>query len=605
MDNSLIVQLGIDMNKLESGLAQSNALLEGFQEQVSEVGSKIIAAFAVEKIADFTYEVSELAGKAAGVNQAFSQLPQSTELMRALRDATHETVSDLQLMQYAIHAQNLNIPLKDLGTLLEFAHVRALDTNQDFNSLADTLITAIGRGGAGAKRAMAALQISTEDYNKALKETGSTTGAVMKLAEEAIDKTKGSLDKTLQAIEQNKAGWENFKVALGEAVNESGVLAASLDVLTRSAHVFADLFKKEGEVQLGVDDSRKLLDEMIKQLNDPANRGTPWYFTMLENLPKIAKDAGVEVRSLTDGTKSMFYIFKNPVKFVDGNNIKQASLDLTTIEGIEKRIKELKEQQLTAHGQEIRDLEKSIQLLEKQEKIMREGTGGGGGIADKYIAMLKPLQNVREETQKLAAAAYEATHKNDTLEQSFLKLEKTLIQINSGKGIQGTIQGLQAYQDQAKKTATEIEKNNKQATTSFEDMGRSIGTALGNAIDGTGQFITALITATLKIVEQYALQAMAAGAAAGAEEGAKSGNPIAAVALAAAAVAAMAAIFSNLGAKTGGGGGGSISASSSSRSGISNLFGSNQTETKIQIRGQDLWIVLNNYKTATNYTKIG
>lgn len=79
-----------------------------------------------------------------GVSNAFNRLD-SPDLLSNLRAATKGTVADLELMQSAVKAENFQIPLDQLSTLLEFARRRAKDTGESVDYLVDSIVTGIGR----------------------------------------------------------------------------------------------------------------------------------------------------------------------------------------------------------------------------------------------------------------------------------------------------------------------------------------------------------------------------------------------------------------------------------------------------------------------------
>ena len=127
--SKISVKIGADTKDLEKGLNHAKQETSKFGEQIKKIGGLVAGAFAVSKVIDFAKECIKLAEEAEGVKTAFDRLNEPG-LLSELRTATKGTVNDLDLMKAAVQANNFNIPLKTLGSLLEFAHQRAKDTGQ-------------------------------------------------------------------------------------------------------------------------------------------------------------------------------------------------------------------------------------------------------------------------------------------------------------------------------------------------------------------------------------------------------------------------------------------------------------------------------------------
>ena len=85
-----------------------------------------------------------MAREMEGVKMAFDRLNQPG-LLEGLREATHGTVNDLELMKQAVKFDNFNLSLEQMGTFLAFAQQQAKDTGQDVNYLVDSIVTGLGR----------------------------------------------------------------------------------------------------------------------------------------------------------------------------------------------------------------------------------------------------------------------------------------------------------------------------------------------------------------------------------------------------------------------------------------------------------------------------
>ena len=128
-----------------------------------------------------------------------------------------------------------------------------------------------------------------------------------------------------------------------------------------------------------------------------------------------------------------------------------------------------------------------------------------------------------------------------------------------------------------------------------------MGSAFGSVISGQDDMRTAMLKATSDIVSTLLDRAIAGMLSASATSGAP---PPIAIALAAAGAAAIKGLFAKLIGGGSGGGGASRVSSGATRS-SSNYTNTAQNSTPIpsfQIKGQDLWVVFNNYTQANKYT---
>ena len=123
--DKIIVEYQLKTDQLRQELDEVKRQIGGTEKSIQSsgtnitnvfknVGKAIAGAFAVREIANFAAEAVKLAGVAEGVKDAFDKL-NKPNLLNELRAATKGTVSDLQLMQNAVKANNFQIPLDQLG----------------------------------------------------------------------------------------------------------------------------------------------------------------------------------------------------------------------------------------------------------------------------------------------------------------------------------------------------------------------------------------------------------------------------------------------------------------------------------------------------------
>lgn len=253
MTSNLTVKLGVDIAELQKGLQKAQGSLTTFQKNIGGIGASIAAAFGVQQVASFALEVSKLAGQAEGVRAAFERLPNSTKLMLELKEATGNTVSELELMKRAVQANNFEISLKALPRLLEFATLRAQQTGQSVDYLVDSIVTGIGRK---SKLILDNLGISAVQLDEALggasaaaSTIGEVADAVGRIAEKNLTNMATFSENASTKLQRLDASWVNLRVSIGDAANGTGILGTALDYVNRAMETlgsksvsFLDLF---------------------------------------------------------------------------------------------------------------------------------------------------------------------------------------------------------------------------------------------------------------------------------------------------------------------------------------------------------------------------
>jgi hypothetical protein len=202
-----------DANK--QAVAGTRANITALNDLYSTV-KLVLAGGIVKEIVTANLEMAKLSGNIEGVTKAFSRLPNATLLLEDLRKVTRGTVTDLELMQKTLMAQNYRIPLKNLGTLLEFAAAKAQQTGQEVNHLINYIVTGIGLRsikrlddlGFTANRVKEALGgVSLQAASM-----GEVMDAVAKLMNEDLKQTGGFAETSKTKVEQLERAWHDMRV---------------------------------------------------------------------------------------------------------------------------------------------------------------------------------------------------------------------------------------------------------------------------------------------------------------------------------------------------------------------------------------------------------
>ena len=145
-----------------------NLMTKGVELATSAVTSLI------SETGDMIRQGVELAKQGEGIRIAFERLGRG-DILQGLREATHGTVTDLELMKAAVKFNDFKLPLEELGTMLAFAQQKAKDTGQSVDYMVDSIVTGLGRK---SLMILDNLGLSATEIRERMKETGDMTKAV-------------------------------------------------------------------------------------------------------------------------------------------------------------------------------------------------------------------------------------------------------------------------------------------------------------------------------------------------------------------------------------------------------------------------------------------
>ena len=136
----------------------------------------------VNTIKDAAAQGIEMAKSGEGIRNAFERLNEPG-LLDNLREATHGTVTNLELMKAAVKFNDFKLPLDQLGTMLAFAQQKAKDTGQSVDYMVDSIVTGLGRK---SLMILDNLGLSANEIKEKMKETGDMTTAVGEIIREQM-----------------------------------------------------------------------------------------------------------------------------------------------------------------------------------------------------------------------------------------------------------------------------------------------------------------------------------------------------------------------------------------------------------------------------------
>ena len=206
----------------------------GFTGMLAVTGGNLLAS-GIQKLgaemADTIQQSIELARQGEGVRLAFERLNRP-DLLDNLKEATHGTVSELELMKAAVKFDDFKLPVEELGTLLAFAQKKAKDTGQSVDYMVDSIVTGLGRK---SLMILDNLGLSAAQIKDRMKESGDMTKAVAEIIKEQM----------AEAGEYVETAADRAARAAADATNE-------MERLGREAQPFAEEWAKAwNEIKIG------------------------------------------------------------------------------------------------------------------------------------------------------------------------------------------------------------------------------------------------------------------------------------------------------------------------------------------------------------------
>lgn len=239
----------------------------------------------------------ELAQKGEGVRIAFDRL-NNPGLLANLKEATHGTVSELELMKAAVKFDDFKLPVEQLGTMLAFAQKKASDTGQSVDYMVDSIVTGLGRKSLPI---LDNLGISASQVKERMGETGDMTKAVADIIREEMEKSGGYVETAADRAARATAQAQDKMMELGraaipvaEAYNEAWgeIRLGAMELMTTVLVPIANFLK-----QLRGESSMTAEDAMTKGMTDVTD-------TVDDNGRLIRKDAINNIPEITVSGKT-------------------------------------------------------------------------------------------------------------------------------------------------------------------------------------------------------------------------------------------------------------------------------------------------------------
>lgn len=165
----------------------------------------------VGEIQDAIKQGIELAKQGEGIRIAFERVGNG-QILDGLREATHGTVTDLELMKAAVKFNDFKLPIEELGTMLAFAQQKAKDTGQSVDYMVDSIVTGLGRK---SLMILDNLGLSASEIKDKMAETGDMTKAVGAIIREQMAKAGDYVETAADRAAQANVSLQNKMEELG------------------------------------------------------------------------------------------------------------------------------------------------------------------------------------------------------------------------------------------------------------------------------------------------------------------------------------------------------------------------------------------------------
>lgn len=269
--NSLLnFHKGINFDQLKTMISANFLTMIGGKilDTVSEYAGR-----ALNRVKELVAGSVEAARSAQGITHAFEKM-NNPDLLKNLRQATHGTVSDLELMKAAVRAQDFRLPLDQLGKYLEFAQLKAQQTGQSVDYMTDSIVTGLGRK---SKPILDNLGISASEIDEEMKKTGDMAVAVGNIIDRQLTQAGEHFETAAERETRATTDVTNAQLKLGQQMQKTfGIGNTSLKEMQAKAETFVlngltklivycqDLYNKLGSVRLIVEGVKVTFDTLFK-----------------------------------------------------------------------------------------------------------------------------------------------------------------------------------------------------------------------------------------------------------------------------------------------------------------------------------------------------
>ena len=273
--SDVLVRMKADTTGYDPNIAKARRTLQGFIDDNLTAGGAIkqltgsLVASATQfasvtaavtamgaAIKETMSESIALAKSGEGVRAAFERLNRP-DLLDNLKEATHGTVSEIELMKQAVKFDNFKLSLDDMGAMLAFAQQKAKDTGESIDYMVNSITTGLGRQ---SKQILDNLGISAAELTRRMNEGATMTQAVADIVREEMakagDYVETAADRAAQAAakatdKMEDLGRKAMPIADEWAKAWNEISAGGMELLTTVLGPIADSMRSIRELLEG------------------------------------------------------------------------------------------------------------------------------------------------------------------------------------------------------------------------------------------------------------------------------------------------------------------------------------------------------------------
>lgn len=220
---------GKDSGGAGGGMGKLDGMLSVFGGNMLTKAAGWAMNFASE-IGNCVEEGTELAKAGEGIRLAFERLNRP-DLLDNLREATHGTVTDIELMKQAVKFNDFKLSLDEMGALLAFAQQKAKDTGESVDYMVESIVTGLGRQ---SPQILDNLGISANEVKEKMKSTGDMTKAVAEIIKQQMsnagDYIETAADRAAKADTDLKNAMEDLGRTFGPIESAGASMWNTLEV---------------------------------------------------------------------------------------------------------------------------------------------------------------------------------------------------------------------------------------------------------------------------------------------------------------------------------------------------------------------------------------
>lgn len=622
-NSDMLVRIKANTDNYNAGIAKASRTLNQFKQEnltmggiINQSTKSLVAAAAqyasfaavigtvANGFAEATSKGIAMAREAEGVSKAFERLNQPG-LLDNLREATHNTVNDLELMKQAVKFDNFNLSLDQMGTFLAFAQQQAKDTGQDVGYLVDSIVTGLGRKSLPI---LDNLGLSATDIKNRMKETGDMTTAVAQIIEERMKKAgdyvETASDRAAQAqtrlenammelgntfgpiTESSDSLWNSIKVGAVNALNYVGNLINYLHEAGRISKIIGNMngggmMKRFGDNLLNSKDPSTLYSRQLAAINrsinaaeaklQQAEKGGMGSIQIYRERVQALKEVKKQYEDLY---KTISSPTKNPLIAPDADNkkTKKGGGKTETVKTEEQLnnedIQKLTQEYVNASDERQKAIRNEIKVLQERNAVIKqmkdEALGKTGRLTTPLpFGIMGPMVDVETKLNSVKGVGITQENPFEKYKDTIISIKTPLQALTEEMNRLAEAQALALTPEQWSAYQTQIEEVQKKMGT-FKGDGNSTAKEWGNAaqaITAVGSAMSSIEDPAAKVMGTIA-QAIATIALTYAKSLEKTFTPWDWIAAAASGAATMISVISSIHSATGYANGGIVKGNS-------------------------------------------